>query len=47
VTETSTYLDPKGVGKVIDVDITVKRCDAPSSGSFFALLADIFLWATR
>ena len=47
VTETSTYLDPKGVGKVIAVDISVKRCDAPSSVSFFSLLADLFLWATR
>jgi phage protein U len=47
VKEKSTYLDPKGVGKVIDVDISVKRCDAPPSGSFFSLLADIFLWATR
>jgi hypothetical protein len=29
------------------VDISVKRCGSPSSGSFFSLLADIFLWATR
>jgi len=47
VQERSTYLDPKGVGKVIDVDISVKRCSSPSSASFFSLLADIFLWATR
>jgi hypothetical protein len=43
----STYLDLKSVGIVIDVDITVKRCDRPSASSFFSLLADIFLWATR
>lgn len=47
VQERSTYLDPKGVGKVIDVDITVKRCGSPSAGSFFSLLADIFLWVNR
>jgi len=47
VQERSTYLDPKGVGKVIDVDISVKRCGSPSSASYFSLLADIFLWATR
>lgn len=47
VQERSTYLDPKGVGKVIDVDITVKRCGSPSLGSFFSLLADIFLWVNR
>ena len=47
VQEQSTYLDPKGVGKVIDVDISVKRCGGPSAGSFYALIADVFLWANR
>lgn len=47
VQERATYLDRKGVGKVIEVDISVKRCGSPSSGSFFSLMADIFLWTTR
>ncbi len=33
VTERSTYLDAKGVGRVIDVDIHVKRSSSPSKGS--------------
>ena len=47
VQERATYLDRKGVGKVIEVDISVKRCGNPSPGSFFSLMADIFLWAAR
>ena len=47
VQERATYLDRKGVGKVIEVDISVKRCGSPSPGSFFSLMADIFLWAAR
>jgi len=45
VTELSTYLDREGVGKVIDVDIKVKRADKPAAGNFFSSLADVFLWA--
>lgn len=44
VSERSSFLDRKGVGKVIDVDITVRRCGRPSAGSFFSLLADVLLW---
>jgi len=44
VTERASYLGRNGVGKVIDVDITVKRASAPSAGSFFSLLADVLLW---
>ena len=44
VTERASYLGRNGVGKVIDVDITVKRAIAPSAGSFFSLLADVLLW---
>ena len=29
--EQSTYLDARGVGKVIEVDITLKRADAPGA----------------
>lgn len=45
VTEKSTYLDRLGVGKVIEVDITVKQAGAPAAGGFFGALASIFLWA--
>ena len=33
VDERSTYLDAKGVGQVIEVDISVKRSSKPSNGS--------------
>lgn len=42
VQERSTYLDAKGVGQVIDVDISVKRSAKPSNGSFFSLLSGLF-----
>ncbi|MCI5078700.1 phage tail protein [Oricola sp.] len=44
VSERASYLDRNGVGKVIDVDISVKRCGSPGAGSFFSLLADVLLW---
>jgi len=44
VSERSSYLGANGVGKVIDVDISVKRCSRPSAGSFFSILADVLLW---
>lgn len=44
VNERSSYLAGNGVGKVIDVDISVKRCGSPNAGSFFSLLADVLLW---
>ncbi len=42
VQERSTYLDAKGVGQVIEVDISVKRSAKPSNGSFFSLLSGLF-----
>lgn len=36
--EKSTYLDPSGVGQVIDVDLTIKRSDAPSAQGYVAAL---------
>jgi hypothetical protein len=39
VSEKSTYLDAKGVGQVIDVDIAVKRTSKPSNGSFFSIMS--------
>lgn len=44
VSERSSYLDAQGVGKVIEVDISVKAASKPSAGHYFSLLADIFLW---
>lgn len=35
VSEKSTYLDSKGVGQVIDVDITLRRADAPGAAGIF------------
>lgn len=42
VSERSTYLDAGGVGNMIDVDISVRRCQAPSAGSFFSIFAGLF-----
>ena len=42
VTERSSYLDRHGVGKVIDVDIAVKRTGKPSGGSFYSIMAGMF-----
>ena len=42
VTERNTYLDAKGVGKVIEVDIKVKRSVQPSGGSYFSIFSGGF-----
>jgi len=39
VSERSSYLDRNGVGQVIEVDVSLKRDDAPGSGSIFSILA--------
>jgi phage protein U len=39
VSEKSTYLDAKGVGQIIDVDIQVRKTGKPSDGSFFSIMA--------
>lgn len=36
VNEKSSYLGGQGVGRVVDVDISIKRSDAPSGSDFFA-----------
>ena len=41
VTERSSYLDRQGVGKVIEVDISVKRSSGPSAGSYFSIFSGI------
>ena len=42
VAERSSYLDAKGIGRVVDVDITVRRAGKPSDGSFFSLFTGLF-----
>ena len=42
VHERSSFLDARGVGQVIDIDITVKRATKPSNGSYFSLLSGLF-----
>jgi phage protein U len=43
VAERSSYLDAEGIGRVIDVDIAVRRSAKPSNGSFFSLFSGMFV----
>jgi len=38
VSEQSSYLDARGVGQQIDVEITLRRADAPQDADFFAIV---------
>ena len=42
VSERSSYLDAEGIGRVIDVDISVRRAAKPSNGSFFSVFSGMF-----
>lgn len=42
VTERSSYLDRSGVGKMIDVDIGLRRVGIPLAATFFSALAGLF-----
>ena len=42
VAERSSYLAAEGIGRVIDVDIAVRRAGKPSNGSFFSLFSGMF-----
>ena len=42
VSERASYLDAEGIGRVIDVDISVRRAAKPSNGSFFSLFSGMF-----
>jgi phage protein U len=42
VSERSSYLDAEGIGRVIDVDIAVRRAGKPSNGSFFSMFSGMF-----
>lgn len=39
VNERSSYLDRSGVGKVIEIDIAVRRAQTPAATSYFSLMA--------
>ena len=41
-TEKSTYLGAQGIGRVVDVEITLKRSDPPSPAGYFASIAGLF-----
>lgn len=41
VSERSSFLDRHGVGKVIDVDISVKRSSGPSAGSYVSVFGGL------
>jgi len=42
VSERVSYLDAEGIGRVIDVDISVRRAGKPSNGSFFSVFSGMF-----
>ena len=42
VSERASYLDAEGIGRVIDVDIAVRRAAKPSNGSFFSVFSGMF-----
>lgn len=46
VTETSSYLSRTGVGKVVEIEVSVRRSERPSGGDFFGLMQSVFQWLT-
>jgi len=42
VSEKWSYLDAKGIGRVVDVTISVQRCQGPSPGAYFSILSGLF-----
>lgn len=42
VTEKSSHLDGAGVGRVIEVDIVLRRSGGPSAGRYFSVLVGLF-----
>lgn len=41
ISERSSKLGPRGVGREIDVDITLKRSDPPSASSIFSIISGL------
>ena len=42
VTEWSSFLDAQGIGRVIEVDISVRRASKPSNGSYHSVFSGVF-----
>jgi phage protein U len=42
VSERSSYLDAHGIGRAIEVDISVRRAAKPSNGNFFSVFSGMF-----
>jgi phage protein U len=42
VMERASFLDAEGIGRVIDVEISVRRSAKPSNGSFFSVFSGVF-----
>lgn len=42
VTERSSYLDASGVGRVVEVEITVRRNPGPAAGLYFSIFGGLF-----
>jgi hypothetical protein len=40
--ERASFLDAEGIGRVIDVEISVRRSAKPSNGSFFSVFSGVF-----
>lgn len=42
ITERGSFLDGDGVGQIIDVDLVVRRCQAPTANGYFAGMSNLF-----
>lgn len=42
VSERSSYLDGKGIGRVVEIDIAVRRAAKPSDGAFYSVFSGVF-----
>lgn len=42
MSEKGSYIGAGGVGRQIDVELTLKRCDPPDASNFFASIAGLF-----
>lgn len=41
INERASYLDPHGVGQVVEVELSLKRTDPPMAGSVFSIIAGL------
>ena len=41
INERASYLDADGVGKVIEVDVSLRRSDPPGAGSLFSIISGL------